>query len=191
MSGDAALKRLLEGNRRYVAAKFAHPNQSIQRRVEVAKKQSPFAVILTCADSRVAPEIVFDQGLGDLFVLRVAGNVTSPSIIGSIEYAVEHLGSPLVMVMGHERCGAVDAALKGVEAEGYIGYLVEAIQPAVEQSRGQEGDPLDNAVKANVKRVVRKLKSAEPVLSHLIRDGKVKIVGARYDLDSGRVTLVP
>jgi carbonic anhydrase len=189
-TGDEALAKLMAGNQRYVSNGLAHPNQSADRRGEVAKGQKPFAVILGCADSRVGPEIVFDQGLGDLFVVRVAGNVLDSSALGSIEYAAEHLHTPLIMVLGHQKCGAVEAALKGGEAPGQIGSLVKAIQPAVAHAKGQPGDALDNAVKANVEMVVAQLKTAKPIVTDLLEHGKVKVVGARYRLDTGAVELL-
>ncbi len=182
-----ALQQLIDGNNRYVEAQFRHPHQLAERRMEVAKGQHPFAIILTCADSRVPPEIVFDQGLGDLFVLRVAGNVIDDAVIGSIEYAAEHLGTPLLVVMGHERCGAVDAAVKGGEVPGHIGALVKAISPAVVKARGKAGDLLDNSVRANVEMVTAKLKSSQPILAHLVEDSKLEVIGAYYDLDDGHV----
>ena len=191
LSADQALQMLMEGNRRYVAAKMLRPNQSAQRRGEVAKDQSPFAVILGCSDSRVPPEVVFDQGLGDLFVIRVAGNVVDNLAIGSIEYAVAHLGAPLVMVLGHSRCGAVSAAVQVVEknapAPGHIASLVEAVWPAVNKMRGRPGDLVDNAVTANVALVVERLRATPPTLAEAVQKGRLRIVGARYDLDTGVV----
>jgi carbonic anhydrase len=184
---DEALARLMEGNKRYVAGSLSHPNQSLDRRGEVAKGQAPFAIILGCADSRVGPELLFDQGLGDLFVVRVAGNVLNDNALGSIEYAAEHLHSPLVVVLGHQKCGAVEATLKGGAAPGQIGSLVRAIQPAVDKVKGQPGDPLDNAIKANVELVVSQLRASKPILTELAEHGKLKIVGARYKLDSGEI----
>lgn len=186
---DEALKRLMDGNQRYVAGKPERPNQGGDRRAAVAKGQQPFAVILGCADSRVAPELLFDQGLGDLFVVRVAGHVLSDVALGSIEYAAEHLKTPLIVVLGHQKCGAVEAALKGGEAPGQIGSLVRAIKPAVDKVKGQPGDPLDNAVKANVELVVAQLAAAKPIIAELAEHGKLKIVGARYKLDTGVVEL--
>ena len=185
--GADALQRLIDGNKRYAEAHTDHPNQMPARRLEVTNGQHPFAIILTCADSRVAPEILFDQGLGDLFVLRVAGNVADDEVIGSIEYAAEHLGVPLLVVMGHERCGAVDAAVKGGEVPGHIGSLVKAINPAVIRARGKSGDLLENCVRSNVEMVAARLKSSKPILSHLVEEGRLEIVGAYYDLDDGIV----
>ena len=191
LSADQTLQMLMEGNKRYVAAKSLRPNQSAQRRGEVAKDQNPFAVILGCSDSRVPPEIIFDQGLGDLFVIRLAGNVADNLALGSIEYAVDHLGAPLVMVLGHSRCGAVSAAVqvveKGAQTPGHIASLVEVIWPAVNKMRGRPGDLLDNAITANVALVVERLKATPPTLSEFVQKGKLRIVGARYDLDTGAV----
>jgi len=189
-----SLKRLVEGNKRFVAGKPRHPNQGPRRRGQVAQGQHPFAVILGCADSRVPPEVVFDQGLGDLFVIRVAGNIVDDAVLGSIEYAAEHLGTRLIIVLGHAKCGAVaaavEAAAKGGSPPGHIGSLVKPILPAVDAAKGQPGDPLDNAVRANVGRMVRWLRSSEPVLAALVREGGVKVVGARYDLQSGAVQVI-
>ena len=189
VSPDEALKKLMQGNRRFVAAEYTHPNQSAERRSEVAKGQHPVAGILSCADSRVPPEIVFDQGMGDLFVVRVAGNMPSPNVLGSLEYAVEHLGVNLIVVLGHERCGAVDAAVKGGQVPGHIASLVEAIRPAVAEAKGRPGDLLDNAVRANIEMVVEQLTSKSHILAESVHEGKLKIVGARYDLDTGMVAV--
>ena len=184
------LERLMAGNARYVAGKAIHPDAGLGRRAELAKSQAPFAIILGCSDSRVGPELVFDQGLGDLFVARVAGNVVDPIVLGSIEYAAEHLHSTLIVVLGHERCGAVTAALGGGEAPGNIKALVEAIAPAVAASAEQPGDKLDNAIAENVRMQVANMRAKSAILDHLIADGKLKVVGARYDLDTGQVELV-
>jgi carbonic anhydrase len=185
-----ALKRLREGNERYVAARLAHPNQTAECRTRVAGGQSPFAVVLGCADSRVPPEVLFDQGLGDLFVVRVAGNVLDDAGLGSLEYAADHLGVHLLVVLGHERCGAVDAALKGGEAEGHVKYLVRALKPAVAAAKGKQGDALDNVVRANVALAVKQLRASKPVLAELVEHGRLKVVGARYDLDTGSVEVI-
>jgi carbonic anhydrase len=189
ISPDQALKALMDGNNRFVKAKIQHPHQSLKRLQEVAKGQKPFASILGCADSRVPSEIIFDQGLGDLFVCRVAGNIAPPEELGSLEFGSLVLGSKLIMVLGHERCGAVDATIKGASVPGQIGSLLAAIKPAVEKSQGQPGDKLENACKANVLLQIENLKSS-PVLAELIKAGKLKIVGGYYDLDTGKVSLV-
>ncbi len=190
LSPDAALKRLMDGNQRFVKQKSKHPDQSKARMKEVAQGQHPFATVLSCADSRVAPEILFDEGIGDLFDIRVAGNIVIPEVLGSIEYAVDLLGTPVLMVLGHERCGAVTAAVQGERLPGHIGSFVKAIKPALSRTKGQAGDPVDNAVVANVQYQIEKLKRSSKILSGRSQDGKLKIVGGRYDLDSGEVTLI-
>ena len=190
ITGDQALQKLVAGNKRYVRIAFLHPDQTRKRRTQVATGQAPFAIVLSCSDSRVPPELVFDQGLGDLFIIRVAGNVVSNEVLGSIEYAAEHFGSPLVMVLGHERCGAVDATVQGGEAPGHIGSLVDAIKPAVEKVKGKPGDLLDNAVRANIELVADQLANSKPILSEFVHNGKLKVVGARYDLDTGVVEII-
>ena len=191
LTPDQALTQLLRGNERFVAGWPDHPNQSARRRREVSETgQHPFAIVLSCADSRVPPEIVFDQGLGDLFIIRVAGNVLDDLILGTIEYAVEHVHVPLVVVLGHDKCGAVTAALEGVEVRNHIQSLAEALRPAVEIARAQAGDVLSNAIDANVHHAVAALQVSEPVLAHAVAGGKLKIVGARYNLDTGEVKLI-
>jgi carbonic anhydrase len=138
----------------------------------------------------VPPEVIFDQGLGDLFVIRVAGNVLDDIVVGSVEYAAAHLHTPLIVVLGHARCGAVGATVAGGELEGHLPSLAEAIQPAVDQVQGLPGDLVDNAVRANAKMVAEQLKSSHPVLSELVNAGALKIVAARYDLDTGLVELL-
>ncbi|MBD2676720.1 MULTISPECIES: carbonic anhydrase [Nostoc] len=186
---DKALQELLDGNDRFSKSKRKNPHQSYSRLAEVAKGQKPFASILSCADSRVPSEIVFDQGLGDLFVCRVAGNIATPEEIGSLEFGSLVLGTKVIMVVGHERCGAVDATIKGAQVPGKIGSLIEAIKPAVQKSKDQPGDKLENACKANILLQIEKLKSSS-VLSELIDAGKLKIAGGYYDLDTGKVSLV-
>lgn len=187
---EAALKRLMAGNQRFVQQKSKHPDQSKARLKEVAQAQHPFATILSCADSRVAPEILFDEGIGDLFDIRVAGNIVTPEVLGSIEYAVALLGSPVLMVLGHERCGAVTAAVKEERLPGQIGSFVKAIQPVVAQIKDKAGDPVDNAVTANVRYQIENLKQNSAILTQRLLDDKLKIVGGRYDLDTGEVTLI-
>jgi len=189
-NADEALQRLLDGNRRYVAHQSIEVNESETRRIEVAQGQNPFATLFSCVDSRVPPELVFDRGLGDLFVVRTAGQVIDSAVLGSLEYGVAELKIPLLMVLGHEKCGAVKATIETIEknatAEADINALVEAIRPAVEKVRGQPGDLLDNAVKANVELTVSLLKTS-PILAEAVENGTLKIVGARYDLDTGVV----
>ena len=187
---DGALEKLMEGNQRYIQQKRTFPDQARSRIVEVAQGQHPFATILACSDSRVAPEIIFDQGLGDLFDIRVAGNFLDDVVLGNIEYATLELGVPLLVILGHERCGAVKAALDGKAVPGHIGTLVAAIQPAVDATKNRGGDAWDNAVRANVKMNVNNLKSSSPLLAAAVKARQLKVVGARYDLDSGKVEII-
>lgn len=190
ITSDQALRELMSGNERFVTSKLTHPNQTAARRSEVAGGQHPFAIILGCADSRLSPEIIFDQGLGDLFVIRVAGNIIDDAIVGSIEYAAEHLHTPLLVVLGHSNCGAVGATVAGGELGGHLPSLAKAIQPAVERAKSQDGDLLDNAVRANAKMVAEQLNSSQPVLAKLVSAGQLKVVAARYDLGTGKVTIL-
>jgi carbonic anhydrase len=186
--GDA-LQRLKAGNQRFVAGKLQHPNQSPKRRTELATGQRPFAIVLGCADSRTSPEVLFDQGLGDLFVVRVAGNVIDDHALASIEYAVEHLGARLIVVLGHQRCGAVQAAKETLdskaEAPAHINSLVTAIRPAVEATRGAD---VESTIKANIENVVQSLRSSEPVLKKEVESGAVTVLGGYYYLDTGAVS---
>jgi len=187
MNSEQALLRLKEGNERFVAKRYTHPNQSAERQAEVVKGQHPFAAILTCSDSRVPPEILFDQGIGDLFINRVAGNILTEEIMGSIEYAAEHLGVPLVLVLGHQKCGAVQAAVKGGEAPGKIRKLMEALEPALRKAKSLSGDLVENTVRVNVEQIVDQLKKSEPIMAELLHEGKVRVVGGYYSLETGRV----
>ncbi|MDZ8028085.1 MAG: carbonic anhydrase [Nostoc sp. DedQUE01] len=189
LSPDAALQKLIEGNQRFVQHQPQYPDQSATRLQEVAQAQHPFATILSCADSRVPAEIIFDQGIGDIFDVRLAGNIATPESLGSIEYAVTLLGTPLLMVLGHERCGAVTAAVKNEALLGDIGSFVEAIQPVVKSAKLQPGDAVENAVVANVQYQITRLKRSR-LLTERLQSGKLKIVGGRYDLDTGGVTII-
>jgi carbonic anhydrase len=188
-SPDAALKQLMAGNQRFVQHQPQYPDQSAKRVQEVAQTQHPFATILSCADSRVPAEIVFDQGIGDLFDVRIAGNIATPEALGSIEYAVALLGTPLLMVLGHERCGAVTAAVQNEALPGSISTFVNAILPAVKRVSKQPGDAVDNAVTANVQYQMEQLQRS-PLLKERLQSGKLKLVGGRYDLDTGTVTMI-
>ena len=189
LSPAAALQKLLEGNQRFVQHQPQYPDQSAARLQEVAQAQHPFATILSCADSRVPAELLFDQGIGDLFDVRIAGNIATPEAIGSIEYAVTLIGTPLLMVLGHERCGAVTAAVKNEALPGEISTFIKAILPAVKRVKNQAGDPVDNAVVANVQYQIEQLKRS-PLLTERLRSGALRIVGGRYDLDTGTVTMI-
>jgi carbonic anhydrase len=193
ISADEALNRLLEGNRRFAANKIIAPNRSEARRYEIVTGQHPFAIILGCVDSRVPPELIFDQGLGDLFVIRSAGQVTDDAILGSIEFGVAELGIPLIMVLGHTKCGAVTATIETLEKKlpvaGAIGTLVENIKPAVERASGHGEEFIDQAARMNVALVINRLKES-PILSAAIDEGKTRIVGAFYDLSTGLVEVM-
>ncbi|NYT03036.1 MAG: carbonic anhydrase [Methanosarcinales archaeon] len=186
MTAEEALSLLVEGNARFVEGGAEHPNQSAERVAEVTAGQHPFAGVVGCSDSRVPPEIIFDQGIGDLFVIRTAGQVMDDATLGSIEYAVEHLHVPLIVVLGHDSCGAVTAAVEGGEAEGHLVSIVEGIAPAVEAA-GNESDVLNSAIDANIDMVVENLKSSQPILAQAASEGQVQIMGARYHLDTGMV----
>ncbi len=187
VTAEQAKQMLIEGNRRYTGGAANHPHQSAERRAEVAGGQHPFAVLLSCADSRVPPEVFFDQGIGDLFVIRNAGNIVDDVVLGSMEYAVEHLGTPLIVVLGHTRCGAVTATVQGGEAPGHIGSIVETIQPAVEASKGAQGDAVLNVTLANVKLTVETIRNSQPILAHAVEHNGLAVVGALYHLESGEV----
>jgi carbonic anhydrase len=186
-----AISKLKEGNGRYTSGNLQHPGQTAERRTELANTQHPFAAILSCSDSRVPPEIVFDQGLGDLFIVRVAGNVINDEGLGSLEYTVDHLGTRLIVVLGHQSCGAVDAAKKTIAAKGkapgHIQSLVTAIKPAVETTAK---DDLEATIKANVKNVVQALRSSTPILKAEVDSGKIQVIGGYYSLDTGAVTFL-
>jgi len=194
---DAALRELVEGNARFVAGTPESPRRSPADFRGTVASQHPIAVVVSCADSRVPVELVFDVGVGDVFVVRVAGNVINgagAAVKGSIEYAIAELGVPLVLVLGHTGCGAVKAAVQHIDARdslpGAIDGLVELVKPAVTRSRGQAGDPLENAIRENVRLGVERLTSLGPILAPRVAAGTVKVVGGVYDLASGKVTLV-
>jgi carbonic anhydrase len=197
VTADEALQKLLDGNKRYVESKMNACGESNgAAREKLSKSQKPYAIILSCSDSRVPPEIIFDKGLGEIFVVRVAGNVPDPVVLGSIEYAAEHLGSLLVMVLGHERCGAVTAAVdaKG-KPEGNIGAIIKNISPAVKQAKKEyqgkdKAELVETAINDNVKLVAANIVKQSPVMKKLVGEAKVKIVAAKYDLDDGNVTLM-
>ena len=190
MGQNNTIKKLLEGNQRYITGGALHPNQSFKHRLELVEGQKPIAAILTCADSRVSPEIIFDQGLGDLFVLRVAGNVINDLFVGSLEYAVEHLNVSLLMVLGHSECGAVDATVKGGQPPGHINSLVQAIKPALDRLKKQSPDWVNIVAKENVKIGVERLRISDPILTARYEEGNIDIVGAFYNIKSGKVSLI-
>jgi len=197
---DEALSRLLNGNQRFVESQTkACGEATAAAREKLANVQKPYAIILACSDSRVPPEIIFDLTIGEIFVVRVAGNVPDRTVLGSIEYAADKLGSHLIMVLGHERCGAVAAAVdaKG-KTEGNIGAIIKKITPAVERAEekcksNNEKDKaklVECAVDENVKLVARNLTRQSPVIAKLVKEGKVKIVVAKYELSHGKVSVL-
>ena len=192
VTADEAIARLKAGNEKYVSAPEVCVVELSKQRERVAKAQTPWATIITCSDSRVPPELLFGGlGVGELFVARNAGNMVDTATMGTIEYGAEHLGVPLVVVMGHERCGAVAAACEVVEKHtklpGSIGLMVNAIVPAAKAVRGKPGDFVDNTVRESAKRTAMKVATKSEIVSHLIKENKVKVIAARYDLDDGRV----
>ncbi len=188
---DEALEILKKGNQEFLAGNANPETASARRRLEIASGQKPFTILVGCSDSRVSPEILFGRRLGELFIVRNAGNVVDLAALGSIEYGVLELAIPLIIVLGHEKCGAVEAAVSIVEENtefpGSIGAMVAPILPAVLAMREEPGDLLDNAVRENVRRIVERLSNSEDVLTEPLEAGRLKIVGARYDLDSGEV----
>jgi len=190
LTPDTALQKLLEGNERFVTQKRTNPHQDLERLTEVAESQAPFAAILSCADSRVPAEIIFDRGLGDLFVCRVAGNIATSEEIGSLEFGTMVLGAKVLMVIGHERCGAVKATIEGGRFPGQIGRLIDGIQVGVERSEKEPGqNKLERAIRANVRYQVEKL-GKSTVIGDLVDQGQLKVVGAYYDLDTGKISLL-
>ncbi len=188
VKGAHALRLLLEGNNRFADGKPLHPSQDSARRTALAAGQHPIAAVLSCSDSRVPPTVIFDQGLGDLFVVRVAGNTADALGLASLDYAVNHLGARLIVVLGHDRCGAVAAAIKEY-ASGDPGPMLGPIRPAVTIAKRGHGDTLAAAIDEHVKLVVERLRKS-PEFSSMAKDGELKIVGARYDLETGRVRVI-
>ncbi len=193
MTPDAALARLIEGNKRYQKG-VAKRHDFVAEREALVAGQNPYAAILSCANSRIAPEYAFDSGRGDLFVVRVAGNFANPDGIASFEYAVEVLKAPLLLVLGHDSCGAVKSTIGSLQDKttlpGHLPSLVAALTPAVESSAGQPGDKLENAIRENVRLTVETLRSAKPLLSAAVNDKRLKVVGGIYRLKDGAVELI-
>jgi len=196
-TADEALNDLIEGNARFVAGRADNPRRGPKDFAAAAETHLPDAIIVGCADARVPPEVLFDQGVGDLFVVRVAGNIITgagASVKGSIEYAVLELGVPLIVVLGHANCGAVKAAIKHIDAHdslpGAIEDLVATIKPTVICIQNDPGDLLENAIRANVIAGVERLRSLDPIIAPAVREKRVRVAGATYDLRSGRINLV-
>lgn len=190
VSGADAFTKLLDGNQRFSQDHYQHPNLGAQRRTDLfTNGQHPFATVLGCSDSRVPPELVFDQGLGDLFVVRLAGNVADTVAIESIDYSVKHLGVRLIMVLGHDKCGAVTAAVIGHDEPGDVGPMLRELRPAVAASRNMPGDKIDNAIRENVILTVQKLSNSKE-LHGMVKSGDLKIVGGIYHLATGKVEIL-
>lgn len=194
ISPDDALKRIMDGNARYAANTSANQDYSVGRAARTTA-QHPVAAILSCADSRVAPELAFDQAPGDLFVVRLAGNFVNDDGLASLEYAVKFLNAPLIMVLGHSNCGAVDAAIKVLNERatlpGHLQQLVRSIKPAVETAQKEKpANLLAASITQNVRNGVKRLETAKPLLAEFVQAKKIKVVGAQYDLATGKVTLV-
>ncbi|MEA5509306.1 carbonic anhydrase [Crocosphaera sp. UHCC 0190] len=191
MTPDQALAKLMDGNKRFATMKSKNPNQNLVRLQELAKGQKPFAAVLSCADSRVPVEIIFDQGLGDIFVCRDAGNIAIKEEVGSLEFGTLVLGAKILLVIGHESCGAVIATMKGGEVPGSIGTILAQIEPAITEFMGKQDDEMAvrKAVEANVLHQIEVLKRS-PIISDLVAQNKLKVVGAYYDLDTGEISLV-
>jgi len=194
-AGDESLQKLMDGNKRYVEGKLASKDIGASKRNELSSKgQKPFAIVITCSDSRVPPELLFDQGLGDIFVIRVAGNVVDPIALGSVEYGAEHLHAPLVFILGHTKCGAVTATLEAKgEPEGNIGAIVKKIQPAAAVAKkkgGSKDEMLETAIHENMKNVYKDLMNKSKIIPELVHEGKVKIVAGEYDITTGKVAMM-
>jgi carbonic anhydrase len=196
LTADQALKQLLEGNERFVTQHESHPGRGAAVRLQLAAAQHPFAVVVGCSDSRVPPEILFDQGLGDLFVIRNAGSIVDHLVLASVEYAVAHLGVSLVLVLGHERCGVITAAVgvarEGREVHGHLWSLLDAVRPALDLAgdTGDAEDVVDVAVRAHIGIQADRLRRAQPIVAQAARSGAIQVVGARYDIDRGQVELL-
>ncbi len=190
-SADEALRELKAGNEHHQRHSYAHPNETVARQRQLVSGQQPHSMILACADSRVPPEVVFDQGLGDLFTVRVAGNIVDDAVVASFEYAVEHLHTHLLVVMGHQSCGAVTAAVDGGDAPGHLPSLIAAIRPSVDSVRSMPGTLLDNAIRANVENAVKQLRASGPILKDAIAKGELRIIGAICSLETGAVQWLP
>ena len=193
-AGDESLQKLMDGNKRYVEGKLASKDLGDTKRKDLLKGQKPFAIVITCSDSRVPPELLFDQGLGDIFVIRVAGNVVDPIALGSIEYGAEHLNSPLLVILGHSNCGAVKATLdSNGKAEGNIGAIVKKIAPAAKTAKKKGGTAdqvFETAIHENVKNVYKDVMAKSTIIPELVHEGKLKVVAAEYMLASGKVEMI-
>jgi carbonic anhydrase len=190
LTGMEALQRLRAGNQRFAAGGLIHPNQSPARRAELVDQQHPFAVIFTCSDSRVAPEIIFDQGVGDLYVVRVPGHYLDSRILGSLEYAIEALAIRLVLVVGHQQCGMIKAALEGKQQSVHIDEIIQLLEPSVKYSRRRPVDLVETAVRSNVELTVARLRESDSSIGRLAAENQLLVAGAFYHLSSGEVRMI-
>lgn len=187
---DGAIARLLSGNRRYVAMRQLHPRQTPEQRQTLLEGQHPIAAVLSCSDSRVPSELIFDQGLGDLFIVRTAGHSVNEVVLASVEFAVHILKVPLVLVLGHAQCGAVSAAVSDKLLPGHMASLKTALRPAVDATAGLPGDPVDNAIRTHVRLTAQNLGADSAILGEAVAEGRIKIVPAYYELHTGSVELL-
>lgn len=190
MNADSVLADLMEGNRRYREGRPRGAGRDAARRAQTAAGQRPTSIVLTCSDSRVPPEIIFDAGIGEIFVVRVAGNVEDDLVTGSIEYAAAHLDVPLVLVMGHTRCGAITAVASGAEPAGLAGAFLAPLAEAFRAAEGDPGDRIEAAARRSVLTTVRRLRESAPVLAPLVREGRLKVLAALYDIETGTVEIL-
>jgi carbonic anhydrase len=197
-TADQILDEMMAGNARFASGQALSPRRQPEDYRRLAEGQKPNAIVLGCADSRVPPELIFDQGVGDLFVIRIAGNTISGTgyvVKGSLEYAIAEFNVPLIFVLGHSSCGAVTAAIKQTDEKerfpGSINGLVHLVKPAVTRAHGEQGNELDNAIRANVQIGMDRIRKQPPIIQPLVKEGRVKVVGGIYDLRTGKVTLVP
>ncbi|MFH2106234.1 MAG: carbonic anhydrase [Candidatus Micrarchaeota archaeon] len=190
---EKALEKMMEGNKRFVNGKN-NPKNFDEQRKTVLNGQKPFVTILSCSDSRVVPEFIFDAGIGELFIVRTAGNVCDPVALGSIEYGTEHLHTPLLIVLGHEKCGAVTATYHGGEAGGNISAIITKIQPSIHTHKEGEGkeqhEEIEECIECNVRKSIENMRHCSTIIQHLEKEGKLKIVGMKYSLATGKVHIL-
>jgi carbonic anhydrase len=189
---SVVLANLIKGNQRFYNSHLLHPHESMQRIHDLADHQNPTAVIVCCSDSRTSPELVFDQGLGDLFVIRNAGNIIGDIDLGTIEYAVQHFHVPLIIIMGHRNCGAIKAYLEHGEAPGHIMYIIDSLrnEPEIAELAAKDISESDYYIMANVRHAIARIKSQSPLIADHLQNGTVTIVGAIYDVNNGIVKLI-
>jgi len=192
VSASSSMQKLMDGNSRFANWHPIHPDESRQRVIEISKAQHPFAVVISCSDSRVSPELIFDQGLGDLFVIRTAGNLIGGLEIGSVEYAVEHLGVGLIVVLGHQQCGAVKAFVEGGEAHGHIKDIIDSLTKETEiiSVASNDKNRLEDCIRANILHGIHQLKNQSAIIREKLDNGQLEIKAGYYNLEKGVVSLV-